>query len=304
MPKSSRTYSTTMKGIVLAGGLGTRLLPITKYLSKQSLPVYDKPMIYYPISTLALAGIKQILIISTPDHIEFYKKILGNGRQFGMEFEYTAQAEPKGIAQAFEIGEDFIGNDTCALILGDNLFHGPAFGSDALKQFTSMKKGAKIFGYHVSNPEDYGVIEVTSDMKVINLIEKPKSFKGNLAIPGLYFFDSQVVQISKSIIPSKRNELEIIDVLKEYLMKNELTYEVLSRGNAWLDTGTFEGLHTASEYVRIIEQRQGYKIGCIEEVAWRNNWINKENLLQISKEYQNSSYGKYLEELALQQNQK
>jgi glucose-1-phosphate thymidylyltransferase len=289
-----------MKGIVLAGGLGTRLFPVTKYLSKQSLPIYDKPMIYYPISTLALAGIREVLIISTTQHLEFYEKILGNGSDFGMKFKYCVQNKPNGIAEAFILGADFIGQSSSALILGDNLFHGPAFGSDSLTKFAQENIGAKIFAYHVANPEAYGVIEISQHKKIVNLIEKPLDFRGNFAVPGLYFFDNQVVSFAKSLKPSERGELEIIDVLKKYLQLDQLEFEILSRGNAWLDTGTFEGLHSASEYVRIIEQRQGYKIGCIEEIAWRNKWISNEQLIEISKQYIQSGYGNYLANLASQ----
>jgi glucose-1-phosphate thymidylyltransferase len=289
-----------MKGIVLAGGLGTRLYPITRYLSKQSLPIYDKPMIYYPISTLALAGIREILIISTTHHLEFYKKILGDGSDFGMEFKYCAQNEPNGIAEAFILGADFIGESSSALILGDNLFHGPAFGSESLEKFAKIDTGAKIFAYRVANPESYGVIEIAQNKKIVDLIEKPSDFRGNFAVPGLYFFDNQVVSFAKSIMRSERGELEIIEVLKKYLQQNQLEFEILSRGNAWLDTGTFEGLHSASEYVRIIEQRQGYKIGCIEEVAWRNKWISNNQLMKISRQYTQSGYGDYLVKLTAQ----
>ena len=289
-----------MKGIVLAGGLGTRLYPITKYLSKQSLPVYDKPMIYYPISTLALAGVREVLVISTPQHLSFYREILGDGSNFGMEFQFCEQAAPKGIAEAFILGADFIKQSACALILGDNLFHGPAFGTESLKQMASLDTGAKIFAYRVSNPESYGVIEVDSEGEIRKLIEKPKTYRSNLAIPGLYFFDNQVVSFAHSVKPSSRGELEIITILEEYHQNNQLKYEILSRGNAWLDTGTFEGLHGASEYVRIIEQRQGHKIGCIEEISWRNKWISSEQLLQNAAQYKNSSYGEYLETLANQ----
>jgi glucose-1-phosphate thymidylyltransferase len=289
-----------MKGIVLAGGLGTRLYPITKYLSKQSLPVYDKPMIYYPISTLALAGVREVLVISTPQHLSFYREILGDGTNFGMEFQFCEQVAPKGIAEAFILGADFIKESACALILGDNLFHGPAFGAELLKQMANLDVGAKIFAYQVSNPESYGVIEIDEEGEIRNLVEKPAIHLSNLAIPGLYFFDNQVVGFAHSVKPSSRGELEILSILERYHQNNQLKYEILSRGNAWLDTGTFEGLHGASEYVRIIEQRQGQKIGCIEEIAWRNKWISNQQLLQNAAQYKNSSYGTYLESLVNQ----
>jgi len=285
-----------MKGIVLAGGTGSRLWPITRSISKQLLPVYDKPMIYYPIATLMLAGIREILIITTPHDQDQFKYLLGDGSELGVSFQYAIQPEPKGLAQAFIIGEEFLTGDSCLMILGDNIFHGAGLGRDITRVLPSS--GAHIFTYEVSNPSDYGILEVNSDGLAISITEKPIEFISNLAVTGVYFFDSQVSEIAKNVKPSKRGELEITSVIDYYLKIRNLTFTRLSRGSAWLDTGNANSLSDAISYVRIIEERTGLKIGCIEEIAWRNEWINNDQLQSLVKKFgPKNSYGKYLENL-------
>lgn len=281
-----------MKGIVLAGGSGTRLYPLTKAVSKQLMPVYDKPMIYYPLSTLMMAGIWEILIITTPEDQPQFKKLLSDGRQLGCRFEYAVQQIPNGLAQAFLIGEKFIGNEKVALILGDNIFYGT--GLD--KQLQSLKEveGGYVFAYQVSDPERYGVVEFDKDMNALSIEEKPRQPKSNYAVPGLYFYDNDVVKIAKELKPSARGEYEITDVNKVYLQQGKLKVAVLDKGTAWLDTGTFDSLNDAAEFVRVIEKRQGTNIGCIEEIAYRNGFIDKEKMLQLADELKKSGYGEYL----------
>jgi len=281
-----------MKGIILAGGSGTRLYPITMGISKQLMPIYDKPMIYYPLSTLMLAGIKQILIITTPEDQQQFKRLLGDGSQWGCELHYEIQEKPNGLAQAFVIGEEFIGKDAVALVLGDNIFYGSRFSH--LLQQSANPDGAVIFAYPVSDPERYGVVEFDRDKTAISIEEKPKNPKSNYAVPGLYFYDNSVVDIAKNIQPSPRGEYEITDVNRKYLEEKKLKVAVLDRGFAWLDTGTFESLHDASEFVRVIEKRQGFKIGCLEEIAYRMHFINKEQLMELAKKFEKSGYGEYL----------
>jgi len=281
-----------MKGIVLAGGTGSRLWPITWGVSKQLLPVYDKPLIHYPISTLMLAGIQEILVITTPQDQEAFIRLLGNGAKYGVSFSYEVQESPDGLAQAFIIGEEFISQDSCALVLGDNIFYGDGLGT----QLQSMVdiKGAQIFAYKVNDPERYGVVEFDKTGKVLSLEEKPKSPKSSYAVPGLYFYDNSVVEIAKHVQPSARGELEITSVNQAYLEKNELRTTVLKRGTAWLDTGTFESLNSASAFIQIIEERQGQKVSCLEEVAWRNGWITDDDLVARADEYKSSPFAGYL----------
>ena len=284
-----------MKGIILAGGSGTRLHPLTIAVSKQLMPVYDKPMIYYPLSTLLLAGIREILIISTPHDIDGFKKLLGDGSQIGCRFEYAVQPSPDGLAQAFVIGEKFIGKDKVALILGDNIFF--SAGLSTLLQENNDPNGGVVFAYHVSDPERYGVVEFDAKMKALSIEEKPTIPKSNYAVPGLYFYDNSVVEIAKNIKPSPRGEYEITDVNKVYLEAGKLKVGILQRGTAWLDTGTFDSLMQAGQFVQVIEERQGLKVGCIEEIAYHMGFINKEELGREAKKYIKSGYSKYLMEI-------
>ena len=285
-----------MKGIVLAGGSGTRLHPITKGVSKHLLPVYDKPMIYYPISVLMLAGIREILIITTPQDISSYKRLLGNGQYFGVEFSYIVQENPNGLAEAFILGENFIGSGGVALVLGDNIFYGQGF-SPTLLTAKSRTSGATIFGYAVKDPRRFGVVEVDEDMIAVSIEEKPIKPKSNIAVTGLYFYDNSVIDIAKSIQPSARGELEITSINEVYLKKGALNVERLGRGFAWLDTGTHESLLEASHFVQTIELRQGYKIACLEEIAFSNGWMSREEVLKTAEEMNKNSYGKYLIDL-------
>ena len=284
-----------MRGIILAGGSGSRLWPITKGISKQLMPIYDKPMIYYPLSTLMMADIKEILIITTPEYNDQFRALLGDGSDLGIRLEYAVQPSPDGLAQAFIIGEEFIGDKSVALVLGDNIFHGAGLGSSL--RGNRKIEGARIFAYHVSNPTAYGVVEFDESMTAISIEEKPEKPKSNYAVPGLYFYDNSVVEIAKTILPSARGELEISTVNERYLEQGKLHVQVLDRGTAWLDTGTFESMMQASEYVRVIEDRQGFKVGCIEEVAWRAGWIDDAQLAVLAAPLQKSGYGKYLSTL-------
>jgi glucose-1-phosphate thymidylyltransferase len=289
-----------VKGIILAGGAGTRLYPITKSVSKQLLPIYDKPMIYYPLSVLMLSGIKEILIISTPEHIDLYKDLLGDGNEIGLDFTYEVQDEPRGLADAFLVGEDFIGDDDVALILGDNIFYGQNF-THILKTAVNRveeENGATVFGYYVNNPKQFGVVEFDDDKNVVSLEEKPDNPKSKYAVPGLYFYDNNVIDIAKNIEPSDRGELEITAVNNEYLRRNELKVELFGRGMAWLDTGTHQGLLEANNFVEAIQSRQGLYIACIEEIAYRLGYINEEQLLKLAEPLLKTDYGQYLKNIA------
>ncbi len=281
-----------MKGIILAGGSGTRLYPITKGISKQLMPIYDKPMIYYPLSTLMMSGIKDILIITTPHDQDQFKRLLGDGSDWGIHLEYAVQPTPDGLAQAFIIGEEFIGDDSVALVLGDNIFHGSELG-ESLKTCTNPDGGI-VFAYQVSDPKRYGVVQFDDDMKAVSIEEKPEQPKSNYAVVGLYYYDNDVIEIAKNIQPSERGELEITSINEEYLNRGKLNVQIMDRGSAWLDTGTFESMNDASEYIHVIEKRTGLKIGCLEEVAYRENFIDKDKLLTIAEPLKKSGYGIYL----------
>jgi glucose-1-phosphate thymidylyltransferase len=284
-----------MKGIVLAGGTGSRLWPITRSISKQLLPVYDKPMIYYPISTLMLAGIREILIITTPHDQSQFQELLGDGSELGVSFQYATQPEPKGLAQAFTIGEDFLGGESCLMILGDNIFHGAGLGRDIVRELPTS--GAHIFTYEVSNPSDYGILEISQDGKPLSITEKPLEFISNLAVTGIYFFDGAVSEIAKNVKPSKRGELEITSVIEHYLKSGSLTFTRLSRGAAWLDTGNPDSFSDAAAYVRIIEDRTGLKIACLEEISFAQGWITVSQISSRIDQYKMNSYAKYLQRL-------
>ena len=288
-----------MKGIILAGGSGTRLYPITKSVSKQILPLYDKPMIYYPLSVLMLAGIREVLIISTPRDIHCFEELFGNGEWLGMHFEYAVQDKPRGLADAFIVGKDFIGSDDVALVLGDNIFYGQSFTATLKKAAEKIRtqKGAVIFGYYVADPTAYGVVEFDKNGKVLGIEEKPANPKSNYAVPGLYFYDNSVVEIAANVKPSARGEIEITAVNSEYLARQQLKVELLGRGMAWLDTGTYDGLLEASNFIATIEKRQGLYVSCIEEIAYANGWLSKEKLLELAKGYK-TDYGRYLEFIA------
>lgn len=285
-----------MKGIILAGGSGTRLYPITKAVSKQILPLYDKPMVYYPLSVLMLSGIREVLIISTPRDISLFKELFGDGKWLGMKFEYAVQDKPRGLADAFIVGEKFIGNDSVALVLGDNIFYGQSFTQTLrnARQKIDNSKGAVIFGYFVKDPTAYGVVEFSEEGKVLGIEEKPENPKSNYAVPGLYFYDNSVVEIAKNVKPSARGEIEITAVNNAYLEKKQLNVELLGRGMAWLDTGTYDGLLEASNFIATIQKRQGMYVSCIEEIAYRNGWISREEILALAKTYK-TEYGRYLE---------
>lgn len=286
-----------MKGIILAGGSGSRLYPITKGISKQLLPIYDKPMIYYPLSVLMLSKIKEVLIISNPEYIDFYKNLLGDGSGLGMRFEYKIQEKPRGLADAFIVGEEFIGDDSVCLILGDNIFYGQGFVPKLLNA-SQIKEGAVIFGYYVPDPREFGVVEFDENHNVLSIEEKPDKPKSHFAVPGLYYYDNSVVRRAKNIKPSTRGELEITDLNREYLNEGKLKVELLGRGFAWLDTGTYEGLANASNFVKTMQERTGLYISCLEEIAYRNKWITKEELIVLGREYEKTEYGKYLLSIA------
>jgi len=283
----------TTKGIILAGGSGTRLHPITKGISKQLLPIYDKPMVYYPLSVLMLAGIREVLVISTPEDIEGFKRLLGDGSQFGMELSYAIQPRPDGLAQAFILGEKFIGQSNVCLVLGDNIFYGQGF-TPMLRQAAARQKGATVFGYQVKDPERFGVIEFDEQQRVISIEEKPKNPKSNFAVTGLYFYDNDVIQIAKQVKPSERGELEITSINQAYLERGDLNVELLGRGFAWLDTGTQGSLLEAAQFVETLERRQGYKVACLEEIALNNGWLSKEQVLAIGHTMHKNGYGQYL----------